>query len=162
MSFQLFRRAAPGALLLAAALAGCKPQGGHLEAASSGFCTPFPTAQSGQAPAATANDPSAALEDCIHGWSYALAPSRDGADLVAQAAVEACESRLSQWNQQALAQPEADQQAPSLTNGQPTDPMASHAQYAQSRALFYVVQARAAHCAPPTASAVPPVGPRGG
>lgn len=160
MTLKRFRRPAPAALLLGFVLVGCKPQGGHLEAAPNGFCTPFPTAQSSQT--AAANDPSTALEDCIHGWAYALAPSRDGADLVAQATVEACEGRLTQWNQQSLAQPDAGQQAPSLTNGQPTDPMASHAQYAQSRALFYVVQARAAHCAPPPASAVPSVGPRGG
>lgn len=157
-------RAACAVALAAVALTvgACKREGDRLAAASTGFCTPFRTAQSNQ-PAAVASDPSTGFEDCIHGWAYALAPSRDPADLVAQATVEACATRLSQWNQQTLAQnPEAAQQAPSLTTGQPTDAISSHAQYAQSRALFYVVQARAAHCAPPPTSAVPPVGPRGG
>lgn len=158
------RLLAPAAALTAVALAlsGCHGKGGRLEAASSDFCTPFPTAQSG-APAAAPNDPSAGFEDCLHGWAYALAPSCDPAEVVAQAAVEACGDRLTQWNQAALAQnPDAAQSAPSLTTGQPTDAISSHAQYAQSRALFYVVQARAARCAPPAASYVPRVGPRGG
>jgi hypothetical protein len=75
---------------------------------------------------------------------------------VAQATVAACTQALTRWNQQGLATGAAPQQpgeqaqmAPSLVNGQPTNPFAEHFAFAQNRALFYVVQARAGKCAAP-------------
>jgi hypothetical protein len=134
-----------------------------------GYCTPFkavaatpttPGAASGEADAA-------AFEDCIHRWGYALAPARDAADVVGRAVVEACEAPLERWNQAALSQSALDTSgfgtgqttggagqsglttAPSLATGEPTDMISSHARYAQTRSLYYVVQARAAGCRPP-------------
>ena len=46
------------------------------------------------------SDPAAAFDDCTHRWGYVLAPSRDPADVVAQAAVEAWQSILASWSQQ--------------------------------------------------------------
>ncbi|MDB5448051.1 MAG: hypothetical protein JWQ97_3368, partial [Phenylobacterium sp.] len=98
-------------------------------------------------------------------WGYSLAPSSDRAEEVAQAAVAACISSLSRWNQQGLttnappgAAPTGEapmdaSNATSLLTGQPTNPMAEHYSYAQGRALFYVVQARAGKCAAPPAPA---------
>ena len=59
----------------------------------------------------------------------------------------ACGGSLSRWNQAGLAAPlagdaNAPVQALSLTTGQPTNALAEHYAFAQSRALFYVVQAR--------------------
>jgi hypothetical protein len=124
---------------------------------SAGICTPFPEASSANAqPAAPPADPAAVVDDCLHRWGYALAASSDTAEAVAQATVAACASPLTRWNQAGLSagsapqQPgEAPQEAPSLLNGQPTNPFAEHYLFAQGRALFYVVQARAGKCAPP-------------
>ena len=41
--------------------------------------------------------------------------------------------------------------ATSLVTGQPTNAFSAHHEFAQNRALFYVVQARAGRCAPPPA-----------
>jgi hypothetical protein len=68
---------------------------------------------------------------------------------VADAVVAACSPSLASWNQSALATTGQNVQAPSLISGQPTNPVAEHYTFAQGRALFYVVQARAGHCAPP-------------
>jgi hypothetical protein len=59
---------------------------------------------------------------------------------------------LSRWNQASLGQSaNSGEQALSLTTGQPTNPLAEHSAFAQGRALFYVVQARAGRCSPPPA-----------
>ena len=52
----------------------------------------------------------------------------------------------------------AGEQAVSLTTGEATNPMAEHSAFAQGRALLYVVQARAGHCAPPPAVNGAPTG----
>jgi hypothetical protein len=174
------------AALAAMALAACDR--GEGAGVGSRFCTPFPKGADGAAP--VISDPAAAFDDCIHRWSYSLASARDGADVVAGAAVAACGTSLTKWNQQSLAQAGSDQaqgqqpqsqqpqgesqgdpqaaaaadgggqpgagQAVSLTTGQSTDLIGERAQYAQSRAMFYVVQARAAHCSPPPGK--PPAG----
>jgi hypothetical protein len=151
------------AMLVALGLTACNNPDGERRAA--GACTPFPEAASnnnsnGQAAAQLA-DPAAALDDCLHRWGYTLAPSRDAADAVAQASVAACTPLLTRWNRQglstgALPQPAVgDQEAPSLLTGQPTTPLAEHYTYAQARALFYVVQARAGKCAPPSSTTPP-------
>jgi hypothetical protein len=126
--------------------------GGHADAR---VCTPFPEAANANAngpaaPVPAAADPAAALDDCLHRWGYALAGSTDAAEAVAQATVAACVPALTHWNQQGLSagQPGADS-APSLLTGQPTNPLTEHYTYAQARALFYVVQARAGKCAAP-------------
>jgi hypothetical protein len=146
--------------LAAAGLAGCGQSGGK---ADSRICTPFPEAVASNAnapgaPSPTA-DPAGAVDDCLHRWGYTLAVSPDTAEAVAQATVAACTPALTRWNQQGAATGAAPQQpdqaaqlAPSLLNGQPTNPFQEHYAYAQGRALFYVVQARAGKCAPPPAS----------
>jgi hypothetical protein len=152
------------ALLATTALAGCERAGG-----ASGLCVPFaakavqPAAAGGAAtaPPIAAGDPSAALDDCLHRWAYALAASPDDASHVAQAALTACGSSLARWNQQAAAAgPEgaAPLEAPSLLTGRPTTPIAEHMEFAQGRALFYVVQARAGKCAGPPVAGGAPVG----
>lgn len=162
-------------LLLGLALAGlaaCDSRSGQLGAGSrtAGVCTPFAaTMASNGGPGAIApaldSDPSAALDDCLHRWGYALAASPDPADSVAQATVAACVSGLTRWNQMGAASasaggPDLTDQAPSLVTGQSTNGIAEHYAFAQSRSLFYVVQARAGKCAPPPMTAAP-AGPAG-
>ena len=166
----VIRNLAAGAALLA--LAGC--EGAHTTAATGGggnsLCTPFanaaatpaapPTSVGAPATAApVAADPALALDDCLHRWAYALAASSDDADHVARATMAACSAALGRWNQQ-TATVDGDGgppiQAPSLITGEPTTPMGEHLNFAQGRALLYVVQARAGKCAaPPMANGVP-------
>ncbi|UAL11920.1 hypothetical protein [Caulobacter segnis] len=103
--------------------------------------------------ATAAADPSTPVEECTRRWAYSLAGSKDGAEVVADAVVAACAAQLSKWNQASLGQaaPGSGEQALSLTTGQPTNPLAEHSAFAQGRALFYVVQARAGRCSPPPA-----------
>jgi hypothetical protein len=124
-----------------------------------GICTPFPAtaAQTVGGPAAAASaDPSAAVDDCLHRWAYSLAGASDPAEAVAQASVSACAAPLSRWNQQVMAPasgPGGDTaDATSLVTGQPINAFEAHHEFAQGRALLYVVQARAGHCAPPPAA----------
>ncbi len=144
----------------ALALTGCQAahNGG---VASGGVCMPFATAatqttSSAGAPATAAPlasaDPAAAMDDCLHRWAYALAGSSDDATHVGQAALSACQSNLVKWNQQTASvggDGGAPIEAPSLITGEPTSPIGQHLTFSQDRALFYVVQARAGHCAPP-------------
>jgi hypothetical protein len=144
-----------GVACLAAALAGCSNTG-EGRAANSHICTPFPEQASnanGQ-PAAAPSDPGAAADDCLHRWGYILAASPDRAEEAAQATVAACASALTHWNQQGLAAgaPDVSVTAPSLVTGQNSNPIAEHFNYAQGRALFYVVQARAGKCAAPASA----------
>jgi hypothetical protein len=146
------------AALSALALAGCNDNGQAMPAVS-GVCKPFPAAGANGAATNTttpanalpANDPSAALDDCLHRWGYALAASTDPANIVANAALAACTPSLTAWNQQSMSAGGggASVEAPSLLNGETTNPLAEHYSFAGARALFYVVQARAGHCAPP-------------
>jgi hypothetical protein len=157
------------AMFSAAALGACNRQGAsadgtHLTLTGSKYCTPFPTATAssnatsgGLAAPAAASDPAAAFDDCIHRWGYALAPSRDPADVVAQASVEACNSILMNWSQQAMGQ-SGMSEAPMRGGGQgmqqqqQPSPMAQQMHAAEGRALFYVVQARAGGCGAPPAN----------
>jgi hypothetical protein len=152
--------AATTALVIGAVfLSGCARTGGETTAGAAKVCVPFRTADANAAPAPptpAVTEPSAALDDCLHRWGYALAGARDPADVVAQAAMTACSGALSRWNQQGLSQnASAEPDATSLTTGEPTNLMAAHAQFTQNRALFYVVQARAGACAPPPARLMP-------
>jgi len=156
------------AALAALGLAGCS-NNGHGVGAAEGICKPFATTTTtttttnaqvaATTPAANvlpaAGDPSANVDDCLHRWGYTLAASSDPANMVADATLAACGTALSAWNQQSLSVDNAGGavQAPSLMNGQPTNPLAEHYSFAQGRALFYVVQARAGHCGPPPAAA---------
>lgn len=149
-------------------LAACS-NNGH-GAGAAGICKPFTTATANPAapnpaqpatnilPAAPAGDPSAGLDDCLHRWGYTLAASSDPANFVADATLAACSQALAAWNQQSLTTAGQNDavQAPSLMNGQATNPLAEHYGFAQGRALFYVVQARAGHCSPPPASSTNP------
>jgi hypothetical protein len=160
--------------LAAMSLAACNnTQGGRMASASSDsrLCIPFATTTTttttttnGQAAAPVvaapiASDPGVAVEDCLHRWGYALAASADEANQVATATVAACGSSISRWNQQTLTGGDGGggpPEAPSLLTGQPTTPITEHFVFAQGRALFYVVQARAGKCpAPPISNGVP-------
>jgi hypothetical protein len=156
-------------------LAGCNQQaateGGNITLSGGKYCTPFPAAAtatnaaSGLAPVAS-SDPAIAFDDCIHRWSYVLAPSRDPADVVAQASVEACSSILANWSQQIAqtSQPEPAQYSPRgrTEAAQAPDPQTQRMHAAEGRALFYVVQARAGSCAaPPANTLVTPTLPTG-
>jgi hypothetical protein len=168
---------AGAAILFAAGLAGCGASGttdGRLPLTGASYCTPFRTANntSSQTGLATAPvntaDPGTAFDDCVHRWAYAMAPARDPADVVAHAAVDACGSAMNAWNQQLMAQSNdqtAEQAPPPTRRGrrafdeaqqQQQSPqnaaLAEHMRVAEARSLFYVVQARAAGCAPPPAN----------
>lgn len=127
-----------------------------------GLCKPFNTAAAAQANAVPGMpgampDPSTAVDDCLHRWGYTLAGSTDTADVVAEAVVAACAAPLMRWNQQSLGAAVSEdargRELPSLLTGQPTNPIAEHNNFTQSRALFYVVQARAGKCQPPRVEA---------
>ena len=160
------------AALAAVSLAACNNTqgGGMASGGDSRLCIPFATTTTttttttnGQAAAPVAaapiaSDPGVAVEDCLHRWGYALAASRDDANQVATAAVAACGPSISRWNQQTLTGGDGGgpPEAPSLLTGQPTTPITEHYVFAQGRALFYVVQARAGKCvAPPISNGVP-------
>jgi hypothetical protein len=151
-----------GVAVTALGLSACGKSDSGREGGNSKICTPFPEVPANTTPAAAtaqaAADPAGAVDDCLHRWGYSLAPSADRAQEVAQAAVAACSTLVTRWNQQGLtanAQTGAGpgvSMAPSLVTGQPTNPIAEHYAYAQNRALFYVVQARAGKCPPPHAA----------
>ncbi len=159
------------AIAIAAGLVGCNNGGGvdgRLALTGASYCTPFQKAaatssgQGGLAPASTAAaDPGAAFDDCVHRWAYAMAPARDPADIVAHAAVDACGAAMNAWNQQVAAQSPDALYPPPPSRGRGSEQMdqspqnaalAQHMQIAQARSLFYVIQARAAGCAPPPAN----------
>lgn len=148
-----------GALLLSAGLlTGCgEGENRHAGARTDDrFCKAFEPSSSAMA---TGIEGGAALDDCLHRWGYTLAKSEDDAAVVADAVVAACSAPLARWNQQALAGLAASgsgaPEAPSLLTGEPTTPIAEHNNFAQSRAIFYVVQARAGDCDPPLVNAEP-------
>lgn len=138
--------------LAALALAGCNntTQGGP---AVANFCPNFKTASTNTSGPLAVTDPNgAAADECVRRWAYSMAPSRDSASMVAEASISACAARLGAWNQAGLSQfgggaPPAE--AVSIITGQPTNPVAEHNSFLRGRALLYVVQARAGHCAPP-------------
>jgi hypothetical protein len=155
---------AVAAAALTAVLAGCNRQSvassGNIALAGGKYCTPFPSAAAmsnttGLAPAAN-SDPAVAFDDCIHRWGYVLAPSRDPADVVAQASVEACSSILASWSQQigqaSQVEPAAYSPRGRSAAPQAPDPETQRMHAAEGRALFYVVQARAGGCAAPPAN----------
>jgi len=133
------RSPATALLVVAAfALAACQSD----RKPTAGLCKAFPAAQP------SASDAAAVVDDCLHRWSYALAGAEDdSAPIVADAAVSACTAPLTRWNQQGLAAATPD--APSLITGETTNAVAERTNFARSRSLFYVVQARAGGCKPP-------------
>jgi len=138
----------------ALSLAACDDA--HKVAANPKICLSFQKADAAatKAPAIAPpiEDGSGALDECAKRWAYSLAPSRDSAEMVATAVVGACNAQLTRWNRDALSSPEGDAQAASLTTGELTSPITEHNRFAHTRALLYVVQARAGACAPPPAS----------
>ena len=122
------------------------------------ICVDFKAAKAPvAAPGAPGADGAARVDECVKRWAYSLAPSRDDAGVVAEAAKSACGAQLASWNQQIVDQPgAADGESASILTGEPTTPLAEHNAYAERRALFYVVQARAGSCAaPPAKDGVP-------
>ncbi len=160
---------AAGLCLAALGLSACEQD--RPMAANRGICFDFRAARPASSTAGTAGtaaagttlpavstDAGTAMDDCVRRWAYSLAPSRDIAQEVANAAVGACSRTLARWNEQSLSQTSAPQQAPSITTGELTSPLAEHNAYAHARALLYVVAARAGHCAPPPATDGAPQG----
>jgi len=151
---------AGAALALTVGVSGCNDrtsaQSGGLTLTGSKYCTPFKAANTNVN--TTLSDPAASFDDCVHRWAYTLAPARDPADVVARASVDACGPILTAWNQQTLDQ--NPQPAPSRYGNrgpqqqQQNNPLAQRMGMVESRALFYVVQARAAGCAPPPANSL--------
>jgi len=140
------------AMLMVAGLPACSPTGAadaRLSMTGAKYCTPFAATGAGGNTVtglAQAPDPAMAFDDCVHRWAYALAPARDPADVVAQASVDACGAALNAWSQQG---------PPPSVRGEVSETSSAMAQQmrgAEARALFYVVQARAAGCAPPPAN----------
>jgi hypothetical protein len=124
------------------------------------ICTPFTTtATTTTAPSdvasvaapSAAGAEGAAFDDCLHRWGYRLAPSGDSADVAARAVVAACGEALSRWNTQTLNQagPTGSQASLDLHTGKSTTILEQRYDYAESKALFYVVQGRAGRCAAP-------------
>jgi hypothetical protein len=154
------------------ALCACQAARDGRAGGADSVCAPFASASAPStkgaasgAPATaaplSAADPAGALEDCLHRWAYALASASDDAAHVAQATTAACEPALGRWNQQAATlggEGGPPIEAPSLITGRPTSPIEQHLSFAQGRALFYVVQARAGHCAAPPMKDGAPVG----
>jgi hypothetical protein len=139
------------ALCLAAlGLVGCNDHKGY--AANPHICADFKAKTAPANPMLAAAPDAAPVDDCVRRWAYSLAPTRDNADVVAQAVVAACSGPLSRWNQQNLAQTAPATDALSITTGEPTNPLVEHNNFAHSQALLYVVQARAGRCAPPAAA----------
>jgi hypothetical protein len=157
---------ATATLAAATGLSGCNrqavAQGGTLTLTGGKYCSPFTStsvpsnAVTGLAPAVN-TDPAVTFDDCIHRWGYALASSRDPADVVAQASVEACSSILANWSQQ-ISQSSGVEPAQYSVRGRreasqaTPDPETQRMHAAEGRALFYVVQARAGGCAAPPAN----------
>ncbi len=146
--------------LTSMALSACGENDGGM--VNSKICADFKTSDAVKAATpATPSDAAAPVDECVRRSAYSLAGARDGAEVVAGAAVTACGTALSHWNQTAVDAPAYDANgAPtaitSLITGQPTNAMAEHAAFAQRQALLYVVQARAGHCkAPPAVKGVP-------
>lgn len=143
------RNAFAATLCLAALTLGACSETDRL-GGNSKICVDFKEAKG--VPVAATADGSTAVDECVRRWAYSLATSRDEAAVVAEAAAAACSVQLSRWNQTTLAQPNAEGEATSILTGLPTTPLAEHNAFAQSRALLYVVQARAGNCAPPPAA----------
>lgn len=148
------RRAILAVAVTAAAMGLAACEGGQGKTAAvvggDGLCKAFNTPA-----AAGMSEGGQAVDDCLHRWGYTLAKSGDEATAVAQAVVAACSAPLARWNQQSLTNAAASgassSDAPSLLTGEPTNPIAEHANFADGRALFYVVQARAGKCDAPRA-----------
>lgn len=142
------RHSLPAVLCLGAlGLAACGES--RPMAANPKICADFKAVKA--AAPGVSDDGAGPVDDCARRWAYSLAPSRDGAEAVAEAVAQACNVQLSRWNRQTLNQPSGDGAATSITTGEPTTPLAEHNAFAHARALFYVVQARAGACAPPPA-----------
>jgi hypothetical protein len=148
---------------IALMLSACEENAGGMT--NSGICADF----TAHGPAAT--DAAAPMDDCVRRWAYSLAGARDTADIVADSAVAACGAVLTRWNQAALSQGGLNQggmqpqgregnppQTLSIDTGQPTNALAEHAAFAHRQAQLYVVEARAGHCRPPTATKGVPAG----
>lgn len=158
-------RMGKGTILIAAVsaaalgLAACEGGNDRRQTAAvggDGLCKPFTGTAQAAAPG-MGMDGGLAVDDCLHRWGYTLAKAEeDDAGAVAQAVIAACSAPLARWNQQALTNAAAvggnrSLEAPSLLTGESTNPIAEHNNFAEGRALFYVVQARAGDCDPPRA-----------
>lgn len=137
-------------------LGACSEAGESRAQANRAICVDFKQAKPGLG--LTPADGAGVVEECARRWAYSLAPSRDEADVVADAVVAACGVQLSRWNQQTVNQPGAAVDAVSITTGEPTTPLTERYSFTRNRALLYVVQARAGGCSPPPAANGAPEG----
>ncbi|WP_091740028.1 hypothetical protein [Phenylobacterium immobile] len=152
----MFKKALTAAVCFAAVSVGACSGPHKPMAANSKICADF-KAPRNTAATTTIADAAAPLDECLRRWAYSLAPSKDEADYVSDAAVAACSGALARWNQESLTD-SGGEEAMSITTGQPTNPLAEHNAFAHNRALFYVVQARAGRCSPPGVKDGVPVG----
>jgi len=144
------------ALVAAAMLSGCE-RSATSASADTRICTPFASTSGASGPttpvpgAPMAGSNAAVVDDCLHRWSYRLAGASDSADQVGKAVVQACSENLTAWNTEAMnnRDPRGPEYVDSAT-GRPMSPADRNSQYAQGKALFYVVQARAGHCVVPS------------
>ena len=143
-----------GLCLAMLALAGCSGQPSAM-AANTGICADFKQPKA-VIPGISAD--AAAVDECVRRWAYSLASSTDDAGRVSEAAASACNAQLARWNQQTLTQPGAEDPSASLVTGESTTALADHYDFSRSRALLYVVQARAGRCGSPPAKDGAPEG----
>jgi hypothetical protein len=153
MADRLQRKLVPILALLA--LGACD-QSGRMQKADAKICTPFkaaatPAASTTEVAPGPPADAAGEFDECLHRWGYRLARSDDGAEIAARAVVAACGESLSRWNTQALNQagPNTPQTTLDLHTGRSTTMLEQRYEYAQAKALFYVVQGRAGNCAAP-------------
>jgi hypothetical protein len=145
------------ALTVALALAGCNPP----ETGDANICVRPPPEESQTA------DISGELraKGCVHRWAYRLSSSRDAANLVAEAAVYACEGTLPGMRLERLKRvPEMARamsgrlgkdeawatamEQRSISSGKEIGLEAKAYEDLRAEALFRVVQARAGKCSP--------------
>ena len=139
-----------GAACLPLLLAACDDR--RTPAADAKICQPFTAATAGAGPL---GGEAAHLDDCLHRSAYRLARAEDGAETVAAAVVASCSDSLSRWNTSTVNGPNAADsggETTDLITGQSASAIAHRYAFTQGRALYYVVQARAGHCAVPDAA----------
>jgi len=85
---------------------------------------------------------------CLHRWSYRLAGSSEPSSQVAEAVVGGCYDAIDKWVTKVTDYGDTPPYRDPVT-GRMGDYRSKMFQEARSAALFYVVQARAGHCAIP-------------
>jgi hypothetical protein len=144
-------------LLLVVPLSGCNPP----EKGDATICVRPPR----EAPYTADTSDESRAKGCVHRWAYRLSPSRDAADIVAEAAVHRCADTLPGMRLERLKRvPEmaramsgrlgkdeawaAAMEQRSISSGKEIGLDAKAYEDLRAEALFRVVQARAGKCSP--------------